>query len=171
MARPADEIAADATARSRLRASSADREQVIDVLKAAFVQGRLAKDEFDLRVSQVLASRTYADLAVLTADIPAGLTRAQPPEPARESNDKKALGLGRRIDVMAGLAVVAASIVTAIVIHRPVIYCSYLGNGPPPPGCITSDYSMTPRVLIVIAGFIVAGLIITIGRYAHRRRG
>jgi hypothetical protein len=72
-----------------------------------------------LRVSQVLASRTYADLAVLTADIPAGLTRAQPPEPARKSNDKKALSLGRRIDVMVGLAVVAASIVTAIVIHRP----------------------------------------------------
>ena len=67
----------------------------------------------------MLASRTYADLAVLTADIPAGLTRAQPPEPARKSNDTKTLSLGRRIDVMVGLAVVAASIVTAIVIHRP----------------------------------------------------
>jgi fermentation-respiration switch protein FrsA (DUF1100 family) len=46
----------------RLRTSRADREQVIDVLKAAFVQGRLAKDEFDARVGQVLASRTYAEL-------------------------------------------------------------------------------------------------------------
>jgi hypothetical protein len=171
MARPEDEMAAGVAGRSRLRASSADREQVIDVLKAAFVQGRLSKDEFDLRVSQVLASKTYADLAVLTADIPAGLTLAQPPEPARESNGKKALGLGRRIDVMAGLAVGAASIVTAIVIHRPVIYCSYIGSGPPPPGCITSDYSMTLRVGIALAGFIVAGLIITIARYAQRRHG
>ena len=167
MARTGDEIAAGAA--GRLRASSADREQVIDMLKAAFVQGRLAKDEFDLRVSQVLASRTYADLAVLTADIPAGLTRAQPPEPARESNDKKALGLARRIDVMVGLVVVAASIVTAIVIHRPVIHCSYVGSVPPP-GCITSDYSMALRDGIVIAGFIVGGLIIAIGRYAHRGR-
>ena len=124
-----------------------------------------------MRVSQVLASRTYADLAVLTADIPAGLTRAQPPEPARKSNDKKTLSLGRRIDVMVGLAVVAASIVTAIVIHRPVTDCSYPDPGPPPPGCITFDYSMTLRVGIVIAGFIVAGLIIATGRYAPRRRG
>jgi Domain of unknown function (DUF1707) len=171
MARPADEVAAGAAGRSRLRASTADREQAIDVLKAAFVQGRLAKDEFDLRVSQVLASRTYADLTVLTADIPAGLAGAQRPEPARESNDRKALSLGRRIEVMVGLAVIAASIVTAIAIHRPVMYCSYPFPGPPPRGCITSDYSMTLRVGIVIAGFIVAVLILAIGRYTHRRRG
>ena len=33
--------------------------------------GLLTKDEFDLRVGQALASRTYADLGALTADIPA----------------------------------------------------------------------------------------------------
>jgi hypothetical protein len=76
---PGDEVAAGAGGHSHLRASHADREQVIDVLKAAFVQRRLAKDEFDLRVGQVLASRTYADLGALTADIPAGLVSAQPP--------------------------------------------------------------------------------------------
>jgi Domain of unknown function (DUF1707) len=80
-----------AGAAGRLRASRADREQVIEVLKVAFVQERLAKDEFDLRVSQALASRTYADLHVLTADIPAGLTRArpsaEPTEPAREPRE------------------------------------------------------------------------------------
>lgn len=72
---------------SYLRASHADRERVIDVLKAAFVQGRLAKDEFDRRVGRVLASRTYADLNVLIADMPAGLASSQPPEPARASGD------------------------------------------------------------------------------------
>jgi Domain of unknown function (DUF1707) len=75
---PGDEMAAGRGGRSYLRASHADREQVIEVLKAAFVQGRLAKDEFDLRVAQVLASRSYADLDVLTADIPAGLASAPP---------------------------------------------------------------------------------------------
>jgi hypothetical protein len=62
----------------RLRASHADREQAVRVLKAAFVQGRLAKDEFDLRISQALASRTYADLSTVTADLPAGLVPAAP---------------------------------------------------------------------------------------------
>ena len=57
-----------------------DREQVVGVLKAAFVQGRLAKDEFDLRIDRVLASRTYADLNALTGDLPAGLTAATPAE-------------------------------------------------------------------------------------------
>jgi hypothetical protein len=50
-----------AGAMGRLRASHADREQAIDLLKAAFGQGRLAKDEFDVRVGQVFTSRTYAD--------------------------------------------------------------------------------------------------------------
>ena len=70
-----------AAGRGDLRASHADRDQVIGVLKAAFVQGMLAKDEFDLRVGQAFASRTYADLAVLTADIPAGLAAAPQPQP------------------------------------------------------------------------------------------
>jgi hypothetical protein len=72
-----------AEARGRLRASDTDRDQVIDVLKAAFVQGRLAKDGFDLRVGQVLAARTYADLDALTASIPAGLTPQGPPSDRR----------------------------------------------------------------------------------------
>ena len=91
MAGPGDEIAAGAGGPGRLRASHADREQAIGVLKAAFVQGRLDRDEFDLRAGQALASRTCAELAALTADIPAGLTGARPPEPARESVSKKAV--------------------------------------------------------------------------------
>jgi GntR family transcriptional regulator len=80
---PGDDRAAGPEGRGRLRASHADREHVIETLKAAFVQGRLTKDELDARVGQVFASRTYADLAAVTADIPAGLVAAQPPEPPR----------------------------------------------------------------------------------------
>jgi hypothetical protein len=47
---------------------------VIDTLKVAFVEGRLTKDEFDTRVAQTLAARTYADLSMVTVDIPPGLT-------------------------------------------------------------------------------------------------
>ena len=72
---------------SHLRASDTDREQVIEVLKAAFVQGRVTKDEFDLRVGLVLRSQTYARLDSLTADIPARAadkTPAAVPVPSRE---------------------------------------------------------------------------------------
>ena len=77
-AEPEDQMAA-AAGRSRLRASHADREHVIDMLKAAFVQGRVTKDEFDVRVGQAFASRTYAELAAVTADLPASHIADQPP--------------------------------------------------------------------------------------------
>jgi hypothetical protein len=51
------------------RASDADREQVIGVLKAAFVQGRLTEDELDARAGRALTAPTYADLAALTIDL------------------------------------------------------------------------------------------------------
>ena len=53
-------------------AAAADRERTIDVLKAAFGEGRLTKEEFDSRSGRVLAARTYADLAAIVADLPAG---------------------------------------------------------------------------------------------------
>jgi Domain of unknown function (DUF1707) len=78
MAMPGGEQAAFAVGRGHLRASHADREQMVDVLKAAFVQGRLTKHEFDARIGQTLASRTYAELATVTAGIPAAPARARP---------------------------------------------------------------------------------------------
>ena len=57
-------------ARSRLRASHTDREQVIGLLKTAFVHGRLTKEEFDGRMDRAFAARTYAELTRLTDDLP-----------------------------------------------------------------------------------------------------
>jgi len=53
-------------------AAAADRERTIDVLKAAFGEGRLNKEEFDSRSARVMAARTYADLNAIVADLPAG---------------------------------------------------------------------------------------------------
>jgi DUF1707 SHOCT-like domain len=99
MAEPGDEVAAGADGCGRLRASHADREQVVGTLKAAFVQGMLAKDEFDLRVGQAFGSRTYAELAALTADLPAGLIAARPSGPARAQGERRVLRPGRWISV------------------------------------------------------------------------
>jgi DUF1707 SHOCT-like domain len=91
-----DEMAAGAGGRGQLRASHADREQVIDTLKAAFVQGMLAKDEFELWLGTALASRTYAELTVLTADLPATLSAAvRPPKPARAKGGQPFMRPGR----------------------------------------------------------------------------
>ena len=87
---PWDPITADAMGRGRLRASDADREQVIDALKTAFVQGLLTKEELSTRAGQALASRTNAELAVITADIPASQIEIQPPsKPAQACAAKR----------------------------------------------------------------------------------
>jgi hypothetical protein len=78
MARPGDEQAVVAIGYGHLRASQADRERVIGTLKAAFVQGRLTKDELDARIGQALASRTYAELAAVTTGISVGPAAARP---------------------------------------------------------------------------------------------
>lgn len=84
MAKPGDHMAGGTADRGCLLASHADREQVVDTLKEAFVHGRLTKDEFYLRVGQTLVSRTYAELAAVTADIPGRLIRAPlPPKRAQ----------------------------------------------------------------------------------------
>jgi Domain of unknown function (DUF4190)/Domain of unknown function (DUF1707) len=54
----------------RMRACDADRERTADLLRSAFVEGRLNQDELDQRLGRVYSARTYADLAVQTSDLP-----------------------------------------------------------------------------------------------------
>jgi hypothetical protein len=115
MTGPGDEVAAGGMAgRGRLRASDADREQVISTLQAAFVQGMLSKDELVLRAGQAFASRTYADLAALTGDLPAGLAAAEPEPVGAEGRPgvRKVViwgGSGMLIPAMLGLALLTGS--------------------------------------------------------------
>jgi hypothetical protein len=53
-------------------AAAADRERTMDVVKAAYTEGRLTKAEFDDRSERVLAARTYGDLHALITDLPSG---------------------------------------------------------------------------------------------------
>ena len=52
-----------------VRASDADRDRVLDVLRDAAADGRLTAAEFDERMQAALSSRTLGELAVLTADL------------------------------------------------------------------------------------------------------
>jgi len=52
-----------------LRASDADRDRVVELLRAAVADGRLDPVEFDERLDAALAARTIDALAPLTADL------------------------------------------------------------------------------------------------------
>ena len=66
-----------------LRASHADRERVIDTVKAAFARGQLTAGELDAWVGQALTARTHAELTAVTVGIPAEADLAPSPNPAR----------------------------------------------------------------------------------------
>lgn len=54
----------------RLRAADSDREKVAEQLKAALDEGRLSLQEYDERVREAYASKTYQELLVLLTDLP-----------------------------------------------------------------------------------------------------
>ncbi|WP_320778849.1 DUF1707 domain-containing protein [Streptomyces sp. CRN 30] len=53
-----------------LRASHADRDRVVDVLRVAAGDGRLTAAELDERLEAALSARTLTELGRLTADLP-----------------------------------------------------------------------------------------------------
>ena len=158
MAGPGDEMST--AARGRLRASHADREQVIDTLKAAFVQGLLTKDELDARAGQAFASRTYAELAAVTTGIPAGPAPAQPlREPARAQarppeNEAVDSSQNKVVNACAGATATALALYFAF-------YAFHAGN-----------FGLLFVVLLVIAGaWSVAGIRMISSLREKRSRG
>jgi hypothetical protein len=58
--------------RPELRASHADRDRVVELLRIAAGDGRLTAEELDERLEAALTARTQRELTVLTGDLPAG---------------------------------------------------------------------------------------------------
>jgi hypothetical protein len=153
-----------AAGRDRLRAGHADREQVIEALKNAFVHGRLTKNELDTRAGQALAARTYADLAALTTDIPAEPVAVQaasprPPAPARRRPlVRAAAGSG-------GCLVVAFAAMQVAQRADP-------GNTPGTlPGSLALPSFLAANAAVFVAVFImIYGVVIAVAQRRSRRQ-
>jgi hypothetical protein len=66
----------------QVRASDADRDQIIEALAAASAEGRLSLEEYSQRSEAALVARTHGELAGLTADLPAPRHSDAAPVPA-----------------------------------------------------------------------------------------
>ena len=81
-----------------IRASDADREHAVGLLRDGYACGRLTLTEFDERTTAAFASRTWGELRRLTRDLPAPGQR--PPLPAapaaRADAPRQAGGSGDR---------------------------------------------------------------------------
>ena len=115
---PGDDRPLAAVGCGHVRASDGDREQVIDVLKAAFAQGQLAKDDFEPRIGQAFAARTYAELA----DVTVGLTEARPVRQPDRAQVRKAAApvparaRAKKAAVWSAYGIVLPAIIAAIIV-------------------------------------------------------
>jgi uncharacterized protein DUF1707 len=143
-----------ATSHAHMLASDADREHVVEVLKTAFVQGRLTIDELRLRAGLALASRTYAELGVTIADIPVPpLKPPPPPRPVRPvalASAKPPPQPVGRMPAGAKAAVWAACVIVAL----PAVWAAFL------------TYYGGFLVIFLLA---FTGLTVTIGTTADKR--
>ena len=71
--------------RPEIRAGDADRETVIELLRAQAAEGRITMDEFEDRVALVWVARTFGDLDRITADLPVPAGTAAPATTPRPS--------------------------------------------------------------------------------------
>ncbi len=152
----------------RLRAGHADREQVIEALKDAFVQGRLTRDELDVRAGRALAARTRAELAALAADIPAvpaapagpvGAGPVRPPAPARRRP------LARAAAGSGGCLVIAFAAVRVAFIFDPG------GAGPDPYHSWARPFMLLAVVAVLTAlGIVVLGVATSVEQQRRSRR-
>ncbi len=137
MTRPGNEIVAGG---NPLPVTYADRERVICTLKAALAQGRLTEDEHDERTARASVSRSHAELASLTADLPDGLT-ALPPRP-------------RDVRIGVGVIIAAASVLAAVVLTNPDNYLAFMA-------------ALGAIATLIVAPVITVGLIIDV---RHQKR-
>jgi hypothetical protein len=95
---------------SGVRASDADREHVIGVLREAFAEGRLTAEEHSTRVGQAYAARTYEELATVSADLPAGSSARRPAPWSSSPRTRVAPAAVRRTNSLAVAALVCSVI-------------------------------------------------------------
>ena len=109
---------------SRVRASDADREHVIGVLREAYAEGRLTAEEHSARVGQAYAARTYAELAAVSADLPAGASARRPAPWSSSPASGLAPATDRRTNSLA-----VAALVCSVIPGLPQLAAIVLGIG------------------------------------------
>ncbi|MFI8893197.1 DUF1707 domain-containing protein [Streptomyces paradoxus] len=108
-----------------VRASHADRDRTVDVLRVAAGDGRLTLEELDERLEAALSARTMGELAVLTEDLPASAVGIPPEEDGvvriRQEGASTRRGDGwvvpRRLEIRSAWGEVTLDFTDAVITH------------------------------------------------------
>ena len=112
-----------------MRASDADRDKYLELLREAFSEGRLDPHEYDQRMGAALESKTYGELYAVLEQLPVDPARVPgPPLPSNPSLPSLPGGPGHLVPVPAPMAGGTA-----------------LPTGWAPPNSITAIFSSTAR--------------------------
>jgi hypothetical protein len=161
-----------------MRTSAADRERAIEVLKTAYGDGRLTKDELDTRIERAVATGTYADLAQVTADLPGGSAFSASPTPvyprpryyggSRGPASVNGLAVASLVCSLFGFFPLAPSVVSVILghaAHGQIRRDRRDGKGAQPggygiatAGMVLGYLGLVTWLLIIVAGFGLAAL-------------
>jgi uncharacterized protein DUF1707/uncharacterized protein DUF4190 len=150
-----DRYPAAGSARGNMRAADADRDRVVEVLKLAYSEGRLSKDEYDGRVESALSARTYADLDQVVTDLP--VKRAPVVTPVTRTNGfaiaSLACGLGQ---LMFGPLATIPAIVFGHMARGQIKRTGEQGAGLALAGLILGWAAVVLGILLVAAGLAVS---------------
>ncbi|MFJ6134559.1 DUF1707 and DUF4190 domain-containing protein [Kitasatospora sp. NPDC092286] len=158
------------TPQSAMRAAHTDRDRTIDVLKAAFAEGRLSADEYGQRFEAASGAQTYGELARLVADLPSGpmvtpMGAPAPvvpptflPPPPRRTNGA----------AVASLVLGVLTLPTMGVTGLPAVICGHIakrqlsvrqeeGDGMAVTGLVLGWLSVAGWTLLLLAGIFFSG--------------
>jgi Flp pilus assembly protein TadB len=102
-----------------LRASDGDRDQIIDRLRKAATEGRIASEELEHRVSAALKARTYDELEETVADLPSSRRQR---EPARRSVPDWALSTVRANPILLLFAIPVLAVTAAMLLAATIVW-------------------------------------------------
>jgi cation transport ATPase len=105
-----------------LRASDADREEIVARLHKAATEGRIAPDELEQRVSAALTARTYSELDATVADLPRQPARRPRRDVRRRSTAGWALSVVKEYPLLLLLALPVLAVTAAMVIAATVMW-------------------------------------------------
>jgi Flp pilus assembly protein TadB len=123
-----------------LRASDADREQVVTQLHKASTEGRIAAEELEDRVQAALKARTYSELDATVADLPRQLNQQRPGHSPARRNGRRAVSAVRAHPALLLFAIPVLAVTFAMVIAATVLWAVMMvivmvvgGRRPPAP--------------------------------------
>ncbi len=111
----------DLGARPDLRASDADREHLVEILRSHGAEGRLGPDELSERLDEAFASRTLGELQLTLRELP---ERAEAPSTARPERSRNRPEALRALPLLVLTAVIVSFAVAGFGFLWPLLFAA-----------------------------------------------